>query len=175
MVVLILYLKGNALRYKFEREQVIPYTTLPSNRGVKVDLWNYKQNKNLVLFFYHGNKCKECVRKLKELIDSYVDINSLDSEVIAITVSSTINSSGQLDGIQTPFPILIDEVGDFTKKFTYIDDKNNTPFPSIFITDRYGAVRFQRIAEEANHLPTANDLINWLLLIQSECPECSPL
>ncbi|MEM3404426.1 MAG: redoxin domain-containing protein [Nitrososphaeria archaeon] len=149
-------MKANSLKHKLEREQVIPYTTLQSNK------------ENLVLFFYHGNRCQECLKKLKELIDSYVKINSLDSEVIAITLRSTISPLSQLDDLQTPFPILIDEVGDFAKKFTYIDGERGGLF-FIFVTDRYGAVRFQEIVEEANYLPNVNDAIDWLILIQSEC------
>ena len=74
-----------------------------------------------------------------------------------------------------PFHLLSDETGETTVTFTYTDIKNNVPFPSIFIADRFGVLRYQKIVSEAHELLEGKDILSWLLLIQTECPECSHL
>ena len=74
-----------------------------------------------------------------------------------------------------PFHFLSDETGETTVTFTYIDIENNVPLPSIYITDRLGVLRYQKIVSEAHELPDGKEIISWLLLIQTECPECSHL
>ncbi|MFB0507912.1 MAG: hypothetical protein ACETWT_14370 [Thermodesulfobacteriota bacterium] len=45
--------------------------------------------------------------------------------------------------------------------------------PSVFLTDRYGALYYQFIANEMTELPGRAEILSWLSFIQSQCPECS--
>ncbi|MGC8850273.1 MAG: redoxin domain-containing protein, partial [Candidatus Bathyarchaeia archaeon] len=52
---------------KLRLQEVVPHLKLPSSKGWNVDLWDFKQRKNLVLIFHHGRMCPRCRDKLKEL------------------------------------------------------------------------------------------------------------
>ncbi|MEM3676529.1 MAG: hypothetical protein QW176_00075 [Candidatus Bathyarchaeia archaeon] len=65
-----------------------------------------------------------------------------------------------------PFPMLSDRCGINSEKLTYIDKSRGMLIPAVFITDRFGALRYQKIAEEAADLPGAAEILNELLLIE---------
>jgi len=68
-VVLLESLKTRVLSPKLKLGEVVPYLELPANKGTSINLWDFKQRKNLVLFFHHGVECGRCVRTLKELAE----------------------------------------------------------------------------------------------------------
>ncbi|MBS7644574.1 MAG: redoxin domain-containing protein [Candidatus Bathyarchaeia archaeon] len=163
------------MRPKLRFQEVVPYLNLPSNKGTDVNLWNFKQRKNLVIIFHHGRSCINCRNKLKELSKVYREIQSLEAEVVAVSLDNLEDSEIQGEEDELPFPLLSDRYGVNSEKYTYIDKSRGTLFPAVFITDRFGALRHQKIAEEATDLPEAVEILSELLLIQVECPECSHL
>ena len=167
--------KKEPLQPKLELQEVVPYLNLPSNKGANVNLWDFKQRKNLVLIFHHGRTCSNCRKKLKELAEAYKEIQALEAEILAVSFDNLEDAKVQGDEDKLPFPLLSDQSGATTERFTYIDKSKSMPFPAIFITDRFGALRHQKIAEEATDLPSAVEILSGLLLIQIECPECSHL
>jgi len=160
---------------KLNLEEVVPHLDLPSNLGRNISLWDFKQRKNLVIFFHHGVGCSHCSKKLAELAKKYGEVNELDAEVLAISFDRLDKLKEYAEKAQIPFPLLSDGDGEATERFTYKNESETTPLPSIFITDRFGALRYQKIAEEAGDLPNVEEVLSWLLLIQCECPECSHL
>jgi peroxiredoxin len=160
---------------KLELQEVVPYLNLPSNKGMNVNLWNFKQRKNLVLIFHHGKACSHCRNKLKELVEAYKEIKAFEAEILAISFDSLEDANDQGEEDKIPFPLLCDHSGATTERFTFIDKSKNMPFPTFLITDRFGALRYQKIAQEATDLPDTAEILSWLLLIQLECPECSHL
>jgi len=154
---------------------VVPYLNLPSTRNGKVNLWDLKQTKNLVIFFHHGVECAPCQAKLKELAQAYDRVKELEAEVLAVSFDILEKLKSYAQGRAIPFPLLSDQTGETAESFTHKDSKRNAPFPSIFITDRFGALRYQKITSESHELPDAKEILDWLLLIQTECPECSHL
>ncbi|MEM2514288.1 MAG: redoxin domain-containing protein [Candidatus Bathyarchaeia archaeon] len=70
---------------KLELQEVVPYLNLPSNNGLNVNIWDFKQRKNLVLVFHHGKACSHCRNKLKELAKEYKEIQFLEAEVLAVS------------------------------------------------------------------------------------------
>ncbi|MBC7131220.1 peroxiredoxin family protein, partial [Candidatus Bathyarchaeota archaeon] len=151
-----------------------PAIRLPSNKGT-IDTWNFKHRKNLVVIFHHGKDCQYCRAKLQEIAKAYDKIKQLEAEVIAISFDTmqTIQEYASADNI--PFPLLSDVNRQVYSKFTCLDSSRNAPCPSIFITDRFCELRFQEIAREGYELPDAEEILSWLLFIETECPECSHL
>uniref|UniRef100_A0A7C2NZC0 Redoxin domain-containing protein n=1 Tax=candidate division WOR-3 bacterium TaxID=2052148 RepID=A0A7C2NZC0_UNCW3 len=164
-----------ALQPKLELQEVVPHLNLPSNKGTNVNLWDFKQRKNLILIFHHGRACSHCRKKLKGLAEAYKEIQAFEAEVLAVSFDNPDEAKVQVEEDKLPFPLLSDQNGATTARFTYIDKSRNMPFPAILITDRFGALRYQKIAEEATDLPSTVEILSKLLLIQIECPECSHL
>ena len=160
---------------KLKLGEVVPYLNLPSNKNGNVSLWDLKQRKNLVIIFYHGTYCVHCTAKLKELAEVYTRAKELETEILAVSFDNIEELWRHAKRIAMPFHLLSNETRETTVTFTYIDIENNVPLPSIYITDRLGVLRYQKIVSEAHELPDGKEIISWLLLIQTECPECSHL
>lgn len=160
---------------RLKLEEVVPYLNLPSNRDGFVSLWDFKQRKNLVIFFHHGVGCRYCDNKLRELAQNYEEMQKLEAEVLAVSFDDPEQTREYAEKAQIPFLILSDTDGKATEKFTHKDEDRGGPFPSVFIIDRFGALQYQKIAVESAELPDAKEVSSWLLLIQCECPECSHL
>jgi len=160
---------------KLKLHEVIPYLDLPSNKRGNINLSDFKQKKKLVIIFHHGSKCAQCAQKLKELAQIYPKVEELEAEIIAVSFDSIAEARNDARESEIPFPLLYDSGGEATERFTYIDESRHTPYPSLFITDRFGVLRYQKIVHEADALPHGKEILDWLLLIQTECPECSHL
>ncbi len=165
---------GEAFSYKLKLRQEIPYFSLPSSGGKEVSLWDYKQKKNLIIVFHHGSKCARCQKKLEEYAEVYERAEKLDAE-LAISSDTPREIEGYLKKVPLPFPLLSDSDGKVAAQFTYIDSQRNAPFPSIFITDRFGELHYQKIVSEADELPSGDEVLDWFLFIQIQCTECSHL
>lgn len=100
--------KENAFENKLALREVVPYLNLPSHKNNNVNLWNFKQKKNLVLIFHHGISCIPCRNKLKKLAKVYNIMQSLETEVLGVSFNdaSKAKKQAELDGI--PFPLLSD-------------------------------------------------------------------
>jgi hypothetical protein len=46
------------------------------------------------------------------------------------------------------------------------------PSPGVAIADRWGEIYFVQGASRAADLPVADELVDWLRYVQTECPEC---
>ena len=160
---------------KLKLGEVIPYLNLPSSKNGRVNLWDLKQKKNLVIVFHHGHNCIHCWEKVKELAEAYDNFVEREAEILAVSFDGLETLRMYAEKLGIPFPLLSDEIGEPTERFTYTDVRYHAPFPSIFITDRFGVLRHQQIASEAHALLDVREILSWLLHIQIECPECSHL
>jgi peroxiredoxin len=103
------------------------------------------------------------------------EIQALEAEILAVSFDNFEDAKKQEEEDELPFPLLLDQSGATTESFTFIDKSRSLPFPTVLITDRFGALRYQKITEEAIDLPNAIEILEWLIFIESECPECSHL
>lgn len=99
----------------------------------------------------------------------------LDAEILGVSFDNLDETRNYAKETGVMFPLLSDENMEATEKFTHQDEARKAPYPSLFITDRFGVLRYQKIVEEADELPDVKEVLSWLLLIQTECPECSHL
>ena len=165
-----------SIHEKLKLYEVLPHLGLPSNKGNgNINLWDYKQRKNLVLFFHHGFKCPRCSSKLVEIASAYPQIQAEEAEVLAISFDSLKDAEAFSEKMRVQFRLLSDTKNGDSAAFTYVDEAKKGLYPSLFITDRFSALRYQKIVEEADRLPPVKEIVDWLELIQLECPECSHL
>jgi len=167
--------KRKTILDKIKLNEVVPYLNLPSTKNGNVNLWDLKQRKNLIIVFYHGSQCTHCKKKLKELARVYAKAQELDAEILAVSFDSLAKTRNYAKKVGITFPLVSDQNREATERFTYQDEERKAPYPSLFITDRFGVLRYQKIAQEADGLPDTKEILSWLLLIQTECPECSHL
>jgi peroxiredoxin len=154
--------------------KIVPYFRLPATDRLKhLGPWDYKQHKNLVLFFFHSPRCMPCHQLLGDLAKGYFEFPQLNTEVLAISQAG-IEELGQLQReLELPFPLLSDMGG---KVFgTYLGQVGSSlPKTAVFIADRYGALYTSATAADADELPSEREIRDWLWFIEIQCPECFP-
>ena len=163
----------SSLSPRLQIHQMVPPFTLRSGQGKEVKLWDYKMRKNLVILFHHGSNCSVCREKLKDFADHYREFAELETEILAISSGDEEDTEMLRTELDLPYPLLSDPEGRTTEKYTYWQRGNRVPLPSVFVTDRYGMLVFQQIADEITGLPDRKEILSWLNFIQSQCPECS--
>lgn len=160
---------------KLKDKEAVPIFSLPSSLGREISLWECKQKQNLVIVFYHGPKCTICQKKSKEYAELYEKAKDLEAKIPAVSFDTIDHLKEFLQRVPLPFPLLSDVEGKVTEMYTNKDEGRKAPFPSIFITDRFGDLYHQQIANEANKLPAGKEVLDWLLFMDIQCPECSHL
>jgi peroxiredoxin len=107
------------------------------------------------------------------LAKGYSEYPQLNTEVLGISQAGI----AELDQIQRewelPFPLLSDIGG---KVFgAYLGQTGSgLPKTAVFIADRYGALYASTTAVDADELPSAREIRDWLWFIEIQCPECFP-
>jgi peroxiredoxin len=153
---------------------MIPLFRLPAaNRPQQLGPWDYKQNKNLVLFFFHSPACLPCRHLLRDLSTGCSEYHELNTEVLGISQAG-IEELRQLQhdlGLQ--FPLLSDTDGRVVD--TYLGHlRSRLLDTAVFVADRYGALYSKTTAADADELPSEREIRDWLWFIEIQCPECFP-
>ncbi len=157
---------------KLELKKVVPWFELISTQNKKISVWDYKQKRNLIILFFRNVESQSSQKYLLELNTGYKDFVELKTEIVAISSDYIESLKKFADKLDILFPMLSDENGEVINKYTYKDDSGKYPMPSIFITDRFGALYYQTIAQDESELPDKNALLDWVDFIERQCPEC---
>lgn len=73
---------------KLESRKAIPIFELSLNKGKTINLWDFKQLKNLLIIFHHGSQCSICRNKLRKIAKVYSELRKLETEVLAVSTES---------------------------------------------------------------------------------------
>ncbi|HXG68084.1 MAG TPA: redoxin domain-containing protein [Blastocatellia bacterium] len=153
-----------------------PFKLSAANRAGKVGPWDYKQRKNLVLFYFHGAACAACRELLREFAANYDEYRNLEAEVLAIAKESLAELRQLGQEMNLPFPLLADPEGKVFAAYISQDEINShaAPAVAVFVADRYGVLYEAMTAAEADALPDEGEIRGWLEFIEIQCPECHP-
>src|ERR1044072_913367 len=153
---------------------MIPSFSLPGvNVHGNISPWDYKQSKNLVLFFFHDRECAQCLRLLRELAQSYEEYRQLNTEILAIASSDLQVLSKLQDEMQLPFPLLSDPGAAVFASYEEWSDVTRPVF-GVFIADRWGALFMKTVGSDTERMPSGSEIRGWLSFIEIQCPECFP-
>ncbi len=155
-----------------EMEKVVPDFILPAVSGKQVSPREFKQRANLVIVYLDLDRCGKCVDYLRELADNYHVYRELETEIIAVSPQSISDLQSKTGTMGLPFPVLSDEQGQVRR--VYLESQASRLIGGIFVTDRFGALRAQILAQGEADLPNQQTILDWLNLIEMECPECGP-
>jgi peroxiredoxin len=148
---------------------VIPAFILPGADGMPHSPWDYKQRENLVLLFVRSTTTSETRGVLRTFAQHYTDFRKEDCAILAVTPDAVIGNLQTQEALHLPFPLLADPKGDVISRYTVWDNITHTPTPSIVLTDRYGMLYQQWIAEEEAALPPIAELLASLQYLNGLC------
>lgn len=160
----------------------IPEFSLPStNGGAPMGTATFKQQDNLLLFFFHDWSCDQCramLRELKEHADTY---RWLDTRIVAIASSPLADLAPAAVELEPDILMLYDGGGKVTDAFRTVDAVFGAPDapgpgpggdnPFVVVADRYGAF-FGRMEVEPGEDLDFGEIESLLMFIETQCPEC---
>jgi peroxiredoxin len=137
--------------------------TLPDSTGQQVQLWQYLQRSNVMLFFHHGVNCPVCEAFLQELATHQETYRQEETAVLAIGPDEPAENSAQPE---QPFPLLNDPSGRIISQL-------GLTAPALVIADRWGEIWAAWLGGDSHQLPSKQDIQQWLSFIEAQCPECT--
>ncbi len=140
--------------------------TLPDSTGHLVQLWQYLQRSNVLLFFHHGVNCPACEAFLQELAAQRDAYRQEETAVVALGPDEQASNRQQAARLGCPFPFLSDPAG------RVIAQQGLTP-PSLIIADRWGEIWAAWLGGTTHQFPSEQDILQWLSFIEAQCPECT--
>lgn len=159
---------------KLSPGEILPLFRLPEVNGAgQAGPIDYKQQRNLVLFFFHSAECERCKQLLSEIAVHYGDYREREADVLAISTVEITSLRLLADELALPFPLLSDGDGRVSRR--YLNDVENIlPQAAIFIADRWGEIFAQEISEADDDMIAESDIREWLDFIEMQCEECFP-
>ena len=140
--------------------------TLPDATGRTVQLWQYLQRSNVVLFFHHGVDCAACRAALQELATHTDAFSQEETTVLAIGPDQLAENQQLADQIGHPFPFLRDSTGQTVAQ-------QELDIPALVIADRWGEIWAAWVGAADHRLPSWQEILQWLVFIEAQCPECT--
>ncbi len=140
--------------------------TLPDAEGRPVQLWQYLQRSNVLLFFHHGVGCAACAATLRELAAHMDAYHQQETVALAIGPDQLAENQQLAAQLGHPFPLLSDPAGS-------IIAQQGLDTPALVIADRWGEIWKAWVGGTDHQLPSAKDILQWLVFIESQCEECT--
>jgi len=140
---------------KLEIRTMIPPFELPSADGESVNVWQFKQQKNLVLVFLPSMSCPGCAEFVEKMDEN---CREYDEELAAVLV--IVRSDRDAIALRSPLAVLYDRDGRVTEQYA-------SSAPAVFVADRFGELQ----AEWQGRFPSQKEILDVVELINLECPE----
>lgn len=150
-------------------ESVVPDFTLPTIEGGAVSPHEYKQRANLVIAYLDLDRCGQCADLLTSFADRLNDYRDLEAQIVVVFAQSIEELKGKAGTLGLSFPVASDVDRKMARSYF---GEERPPMAAVFITDRFGALKAQYLCESDDDLPDQNAILDWLNLIEMECPEC---
>ena len=151
------------------RGEIFPGATLPDIDGSAFLLESYRGQANLVVVFAGDGLDKDPVTGLLEELAARTE--ALSSEAAQVLVAVTDRPAAVLDRRRWPFPVLVDN-GAHLHLRVGATDAVGRPAPAVFVTDRFREIFATYLPGHGSALPGAKDVLDWLVFINIQCPEC---
>lgn len=140
-----------------EVDSEAPRFTLPDTKGEEVSLSDFENEKNVVLLFFPLAFTGTCTEELCITRDNMKLYNSMDAQVLAISIDSffTLREFKKAENLN--FTLLSDFNRRVSKKYGVLYDDfhgmKSVAKRASFVIDKEGIVRHREVLEDAGELP----------------------
>lgn len=150
--------------------ELAPDFALFSSEKQTVKLSDFR-GKNVVLLFFPQAFTGVCTSELCEMRDNLSRYESLNAQILAISVDSIFTLGKFKEEQQYNFPLL----SDFNKTVsaaygslydTFVFDMKGVAKRSAFVVDTEGVVRYAEVLESAGHIPNFKAIVQTLAGLQ---------
>lgn len=134
-----------------------PDFTLQNTKGEKISLKDYKGEKNVVLLFFPLAFTSTCTKELCHTRDNLKMYNSLDAEILGISIDTFFTLKEFKESQNINFQLLSDFNKEASKKYDVLYEDffgmKGVSKRSVFIINKEGIIVHTEILENANELP----------------------
>lgn len=149
------------------RGETFPGFTLPAIDGSLVLVESYRGRSNLVVVFAADTIGERPVTTLlEELLARTAELDFESAQVLVAVTSSHVP-----DRRVMRFPTLLDD-GGHIHRAVGATDAAGRPAPAVFVTDRFREIFAAYLPGRGPRLPSAQEILEWLVFINIQCPEC---
>ncbi|KJV68898.1 peroxiredoxin [Candidatus Neoehrlichia procyonis] len=150
---------------------IAPIFQILLDDGKRITSDFYKNNKNIILYFYPKDNTPGCTMEAENFRDAYEEISSLDTIVIGVSRDSMKSHMNFKKKYQLPFNLIADIESDVVQKYNVLIEKSmfNKTYMGIdrstFLIDKAGIVRkIWRNVKVTNHVSSVIEEIKQLKL-----------
>ena len=140
-----------------QTDTLAPDFTLQNTDGEEVSLSDFNGEKNVVLLFFPLAFTGTCTEELCTTRDNMKLYNSLNAEVIAISVDSFFTLNEFKKGQNLNFTLLSDFNREAANKYDVLYDDffgmKGVAKRAAFVIDKEGIIQHQEVLEDAGNLP----------------------
>lgn len=136
-----------------------PAIVLDDHRGETFSLEEATKAGPVVVVFFRGEWCPLCARQLIELRENQAALDATGATVVALHPDSPELTRAFAKDIEWPYPILIDADRSVIKSYGVYDAENNTAWPTIYIVDAAGVIRYRGLSETKAERPTSKHVL----------------
>ncbi|HEY6158197.1 MAG TPA: redoxin domain-containing protein [Gemmatimonadales bacterium] len=150
------------------RGELLPGFMLPTIDGSSVSMESYRGRTNLVVVFA-GDMIDESpvAVLLEELVRRREQLTVEGAQVlVVVTAQPAVPRRGRW-----AFPVLVDN-GAHMHRSLGATDAVGRPAPAVFVTDRFREIYAAYLPGQGSALPGAQEISDWLVFINIQCPEC---
>lgn len=144
--------------------QAAPDFTLFNSEMKKVSLSDFAGNKNVLLLFFPLAFTGTCTKELCDVRDDIARYNSVNAQVLGISVDSVFTLAKYKEEQNYNFPLLSDFNKDVSTEYETIYTSftdmmmKGVSKRSAFIIDKKGIIQYIEILENAGDLPNFNTI-----------------
>ncbi|WP_138429643.1 peroxiredoxin [Fodinibius saliphilus] len=143
-----------------------PEFTLQNTDGEKVSLSAFKGEKNVVLLFFPLAFSGTCTKELCTTRDNMKLYNSLDAEVIGISIDSFFTLKEFKKAENLNFTLLSDFNKEASQAYGVLNDDyfgmKGVAQRASFVVDKEGIIRHREVLDESSNLPDFKAIQNVL-------------
>jgi peroxiredoxin len=149
--------------------EVVPAFVLPGPDGMPHGPWDYKQRENLALVFLATAASAEARVLLAAWKQQYYELRMEECAALVVTADPVIVHTQVQEELQLPFPLLADPRGTVIERYTRRTEDAGVLLPSVALTNRFGVLQAQWIAESVAGLPAIQLLLEELRYLNNLC------
>ncbi len=134
-----------------------PDFTLHNQNREEVTLSEVLKKGPVVLAFLPGAFSGTCTAEMCNFRDSASELDTLNAQVLGITVDTFFTLKAWADAHKFTFPLLSDFNKEVTPKYGVLNPDmiglKNLPYRAVFVIDREGTVRHKEVVQDARNEP----------------------
>jgi thioredoxin-dependent peroxiredoxin len=138
-----------------------PDFTLPSQKSENVTLSQFRDKKNVVLYFYPKDETRGCTREACTFRDSYELFTDLGAEVVGVSADTVESHKAFAAHYNLPFTLLSDMDDKVRNLYGATSSLGMIPGRVTFVIDKKGVVRhvFSSQLQPEKHVEEARQVL----------------